>query len=140
MQWKRNLHMWKMNCEHYQVSSNVSTPASNLYKAICNKIVYYIDQTSECFSDPRIVKVFFIIFIVTFLLGLLTVLITRQIILQCSNKDMSSSDYRVSTTKKDKTVLHNVYARTVTYTREKPEDINININKLRVHDTLKYKF
>ncbi|XP_075443290.1 integrin beta-8 isoform X2 [Ascaphus truei] len=128
------------NCEHYQVSSNVSTPASNLYKAICNKIVYYIDQTSECFSDPRIVKVFFIIFIVTFLLGLLTVLITRQIILQCSNKDMSSSDYRVSTTKKDKTVLHNVYARTVTYTREKPEDINININKLRVHDSLKYKF
>ncbi|KAM4705146.1 integrin beta-8 [Rhinophrynus dorsalis] len=126
------------NCEHSQASSNDSEDARNNY---CNILVYYIDQTSECFSDPRILTIFFIIFIVTFLLGLLTVLITRVIVLQHhNNRDRSSSDYRVSTDKKDKKVLYSTYARTVTYTPEKPDDINISINKLGTHEGFKYKF
>lgn len=46
-------------------------------------------------------RIFFIISIVTFLIGLLKVLIIRQVILQWSgSKIKSSSDYRVSAAKK----------------------------------------
>lgn len=56
---------------------------------------------TECFSSPSYLRIFFIIFIVTFLIGLLKVLIIRQVILQWnSNKIKSSADYRVSASKK----------------------------------------
>ncbi|KAM4689044.1 integrin beta-8 [Discoglossus pictus] len=127
------------NCESSQASSNICESSNNLLKNICDKMVYYIDQTSECLSDPRILKIFFLYFTVTFLLGFSTVLITRKLILQCNkNKDLSSN-YKVPTAK-DKRVLQNGYTRTVTYTREKPEDLNISFNKLGVHETFKYKF
>ncbi|XP_053571697.1 integrin beta-8 [Bombina bombina] len=128
------------NCEHSQVSSNISESQSNLFKDLCDKVVYYIDQTSECFSDPRITQIFFIILTATFLLGFLTILIIRKIILQCSNtKHNRSSDYQKTTPKKDKRILKNVYTRTVTYTREKPEDLTIDLSSFGVHETFKYK-
>ena len=84
---------------------------------------------------------FSIIFIVTFLIGLLVVLIIRQIILQGnSNKVKSSADYRVSATKKEKMFLPTVCTRTVTYRRDKPEEINIDISKLRLNETFKCEF
>eukprot|EP00079_Xenopus_tropicalis_P009383 XP_002933344.2 PREDICTED: integrin beta-8 [Xenopus tropicalis] len=129
------------NCEHFQGSANVSEPEGNLYETACALLVYYIDQTSECFSDPRILTLFFIISIVTFLLGILTVLLTRHIILHHhKTRDRSSPSYRTPTNKKDKSVLHNVYTRTVTYTREKPEDINIDIRKMEAPETIKCNF
>ncbi|KAM4027943.1 integrin beta-8 [Anomaloglossus baeobatrachus] len=129
------------NCEHSHGSLNGSVDPKDPYKTKCNTLVYYIDQTYECFSDPWILKIFFIIFTATFLIGFLSVLIIRVTFLQCSNnRRTSSSDYRVPTSMKDKNGLHNVYSRTVTYTREKPEDINISIGKLAVHEALKYKF
>ncbi|XP_063777824.1 integrin beta-8 [Pseudophryne corroboree] len=127
------------NCEHSHRSLNGSVIPMNPFETKCNTLVYYIDQTSECFSDPWILKIFFIIFTVTFLLGFLSVLIIRFIFLQSrNNRKTSSSEYRVSTSTKDKNGLHNVYSRTVTYTREKPEDINIG--KLAVNEAFKYKF
>ncbi|XP_056375705.1 integrin beta-8 [Hyla sarda] len=120
------------NCEHSHGSLNGSVNPMDPYKTKCNTLVYYIDQTSECFSDPWILKIFFIIFTATFLIGFLSILIIRVSILQCSNnRRTSSSDYRVPTSIKDKSSLHSVYSKTVTYTREKPEDINI---------AFKYKF
>ncbi|KAG8443042.1 hypothetical protein GDO86_011746 [Hymenochirus boettgeri] len=127
------------NCEHFQGSTNFSEDSENPYKTACEILLYYIDQTSECFSDPRILTVFFIIFIVTFLLGFLTVLIIRHIILQHNNKKMrSSSTYRMSKDNTDKHILHKVYTQTVTYTREKPDDINVDINKMEAYETFKY--
>ncbi|XP_044149121.1 integrin beta-8 [Bufo gargarizans] len=129
------------NCEHSHGSLNASVKPMDPYKTKCNTLVYYMDQTSECFSDPWILKIFFIIFTATFLIGFLCVLLIRVSILQCSNnRRTSSSDYRVPTSMKDKNGLHSVYSRTVTYTREKPEDINIGIGKLAVHEAFKYKF
>ncbi|XP_069814910.1 integrin beta-8 [Dendropsophus ebraccatus] len=120
------------NCEHSHGSLNGSVSPIDPSKTKCNTLVYYIDQTSECFLDPWILKIFFIIFTATFLIGFLSILIIRVSILQCnSNRRTSSSDYRVPTSMKDKNGLHSVYTRTVTYTREKPEDINI---------AFKYKF
>ncbi|RMC05095.1 hypothetical protein DUI87_18277 [Hirundo rustica rustica] len=96
---------------------------------------------SDCFSGRNYFRVFSIIVIITFLIGLLVVLIIRQIILQgSSNKVKSSSDYRVSTTKKDKMFLPTVCTRTVTYRRDKPEEINIDISKLRLNETFKCEF
>lgn len=127
---------------------------------------------ADCFSGRNYFRVFSIIVIVTFLIGLLVVLIIRQIILQgSSNKVKSSSDYRVSTTKKvidfraiifsnlflayksqliadkncifsfkDKMFLPTVCTRTVTYRRDKPEEISIDISKLRLNETFKCEF
>uniref|UniRef100_G1S411 Integrin beta n=1 Tax=Nomascus leucogenys TaxID=61853 RepID=G1S411_NOMLE len=102
---------------------------------------HYVDQTSECFSSPSYLRIFFIIFIVTFLIGLLKVLIIRQVILQWnSNKIKSSSDYRVSASKKDKLILQSVCTRAVTYRREKPEEIKMDISKLNAHETFRCNF
>ncbi|XP_073437551.1 integrin beta-8 isoform X2 [Dendrobates tinctorius] len=129
------------NCEHSHGSLNGSVSPKDPKKTKCNTLVYYIDQTYECFSDPWILKIFFIIFTSTFLIGFLSILIIRVSFLQCSNnRRTSSSDYRVPTSIKDKNGLHNVYSRTVTYTREKPEDININIGRLAAHEAFKYKY
>ncbi|XP_068094740.1 integrin beta-8 isoform X2 [Hyperolius riggenbachi] len=129
------------NCEHTHGSLNGSKNPINPYKTICNTLVYYMDQSSECFSDPWVLKIFFITFTATFLLGFLTVLIIRVIVLQYSdNRSTSSSDYRVSTSMKDKNGLHNVYSSTVTYTREKPDDINISNGTFAPHEAVKYNF
>ncbi|XP_074840751.1 integrin beta-8 isoform X2 [Carettochelys insculpta] len=125
-------------CHH---SNNASQMTRDLCKTSCAYMVHYIDPTSECFSDPSYFRIFFIIFIITFLIGLLNVLIIRQIILQWnSNKVKSSSDYRASATKKDKMFLPTVCTRTVTYRRDKPEEINIDISKLRLNETFKCEF
>ncbi|XP_012879439.1 PREDICTED: integrin beta-8 [Dipodomys ordii] len=101
----------------------------------------YADQIPECLSTPSYLRIFFIIFIVTFLIGLLKVLIVRQVILQWnSNKIKSSSDYRASTSKKDKLLLQSVCTRTVTYRREKPEEIKLDISKLNAHETFRCNF
>ncbi|XP_063095306.1 integrin beta-8 isoform X2 [Cavia porcellus] len=101
----------------------------------------YVDQASECLSSPSYLRIFFIIFIVTFLIGLLKVLIIRQVILQWnSSKVKSSSDYRMSTSKKDKLILQSVCTRAVTYRREKPEEIKMDINKLNAHETFRCNF
>uniref|UniRef100_A0A8D0GTC2 Integrin beta n=1 Tax=Sphenodon punctatus TaxID=8508 RepID=A0A8D0GTC2_SPHPU len=129
------------NCVQCLHSNNASQMTLDQCKTSCPYMMHYIDQTSECFSDPSYFRIFFIIFIVTFLIGLLSVLIIRQIILQWNNNRVkSSADYRVSTTKKDKMFLPAVCAKTVTYRREKPEEININISKLRVNETFKCDF
>ncbi|XP_074196927.1 integrin beta-8 isoform X4 [Rhinolophus sinicus] len=102
---------------------------------------HYVDQASECFSSPSYLRIFFIIFIVTFLIGLLKVLIIRQVILQWnSNKIKSSADYRVSASKKDKLILQSVCTRAVTYRREKPEEIKMDISKLNAHETFRCNF
>ncbi|KAF4019989.1 hypothetical protein G4228_012059, partial [Cervus hanglu yarkandensis] len=96
---------------------------------------------AECFSSPSYLRIFFIIFIVTFLIGLLKVLIIRQVILQWnSNKIKSSADYRVSASKKDKLILQSVCTRAVTYRREKPEEIKMDISKLNAHETFRCNF
>ncbi|XP_006138404.1 integrin beta-8 isoform X2 [Pelodiscus sinensis] len=129
------------NCVQCHHSDNASQTTRDQCKASCAYMVHYIDPTFECFSDPSYFRIFFIIFIVTFLIGLLNVLIIRQIILQWnSNKVKSSSDYRASATKKDKMFLPTVCSRTVTYRRDKPEEINIEISKLRLNETFKCEF
>ncbi|XP_077347375.1 integrin beta-8 [Lithobates pipiens] len=128
------------NCEQAQHSLNLTVYPKNPHKTKWNTLVYYMDQTSEYFSDPWNLKIFFIIFTATFLLGFLIVLIIRVIILQGDNKSTSSSSYKVPTSMKDKNSLHNGYSSTVTYTREKPEDILISNGSLAVHEALKYKF
>lgn len=101
----------------------------------------YVEQASECFSSPSYLRIFFIIFIVTFLIGLLKILIIRQVILQWnSSKIKSSSDYRVSASKKDKLILQSVCTRAVTYRREKPEEIKLDISKLNAHETFRCNF
>ncbi|XP_063306796.1 integrin beta-8 [Pelobates fuscus] len=128
------------NYEHSYETSNVSEAARIQCKSKCSTLGYSLNQTTECLLDPRILKFFIIILVVTFFFGLITVLITRQMFLQCQNiKDTaSSSDYRGARAKKDKGVLHRVYGRTVSYNSEKPEDIHIGI--LGVHEPYKYKF
>ncbi|CAM5112013.1 unnamed protein product [Natator depressus] len=129
------------NCVQCHYSNNASQTTHDQCKTSCAYMVHYIDPASECFSDSSYFRIFFIIFIVTFLIGLLNVLIIRQIILQWnSNKVKSSSDYRASATKKDKMFLPTVCTRTVTYRRDKPEEINIDISKLRLNETYKCEF
>ncbi|CAM4532355.1 unnamed protein product [Caretta caretta] len=129
------------NCVQCHYSNNTSQTTHDQCKTSCAYMVHYIDPVSECFSDSSYFRIFFIIFIVTFLIGLLNVLIIRQIILQWnSNKVKSSSDYRASATKKDKMFLPTVCTRTVTYRRDKPEEINIDISKLRLNETYKCEF
>ncbi|XP_043365142.1 integrin beta-8 isoform X2 [Dermochelys coriacea] len=129
------------NCVQCHYSNNASQTTHDHCKTSCAYMMHYIDPASECFSDPSYFRIFFIIFIVTFLIGLLNVLIIRQIILQWnSNKVKSSSDYRASATKKDKMFLPTVCTRTVTYRRDKPEEINIDISKLRLNETYKCEF
>ncbi|XP_053119458.1 integrin beta-8 isoform X2 [Hemicordylus capensis] len=119
--------------------TNLSRITLDQCKTTCAYRMHYNEQPSECDSDdPSHFRIFFIIFIVTFLIGLLNVLIIRQIILQWNNnKIKSSADYRVSSTKKDKMFLPTVCTKTVTYRRDKPEEININISKLQVNETFK---
>uniref|UniRef100_A0A8C4KMW1 Integrin beta n=1 Tax=Dromaius novaehollandiae TaxID=8790 RepID=A0A8C4KMW1_DRONO len=89
------------NCVQCHHPNNASQAILDQCKTSCTYMLHYIDQASECFSGRSYFRIFSIIFIVTFLIGLLTVLIIRQIILQWnSNKVKSSADYRVSTTKK----------------------------------------
>ncbi|XP_064531546.1 integrin beta-8 isoform X2 [Pseudopipra pipra] len=129
------------NCVHCHHSNNTSQAILDQCTTSCAYLLHYVDHTSECFSGRSYFRVFSIIFIVTFLIGLLVVLIIRQIILQgSSNKVKSSSDYRVSATKKDKMFLPTVCTRTVTYRRDKPEEINIDISKLRLNETFKCEF
>uniref|UniRef100_A0A8C9F1Z0 Integrin beta n=1 Tax=Pavo cristatus TaxID=9049 RepID=A0A8C9F1Z0_PAVCR len=129
------------NCVQCHHSNNASQAKLDQCKTSCAYLLHYIDQTSECFSGRSYFRVFSIIFIVTFLIGLLVVLIIRQIILQGnSNKVKSSADYRVSATKKEKMFLPTVCTRTVTYRRDKPEEINIDISKLRLNETFKCEF
>uniref|UniRef100_A0A672TTY2 Integrin beta n=1 Tax=Strigops habroptila TaxID=2489341 RepID=A0A672TTY2_STRHB len=129
------------NCVQCHHSNNASQAKLDQCTTSCAYLLHYIDQTSECFPGRSYFRVFSIIFIVTFLIGLLVVLIIRQIILQgSSNKIKSSADYRVSATKKDKMFLPTVCTRTVTYRRDKPEEINIDISKLRLNETFKCEF
>ncbi|NXA15930.1 ITB8 protein, partial [Sapayoa aenigma] len=129
------------NCVQCHHSNNTSQAIFDQCTTSCPHLLHYIDHISECFSGRSYFRVFSIIFIVTFLIGLLVVLIIRQIILQgISNKVKSSSDYRVSATKKDKMFLPTVCTRTVTYRRDKPEEINIDISKLRLNETFKCEF
>lgn len=133
--------LFHRNCVQCHHSNNASQAKLDQCKTSCAYLLHYIDQTSECFSGRSYFRVFSIIFIVTFLIGLLVVLIIRQIILQGnSNKVKSSADYRVSATKKDKMFLPTVCTRTVTYRRDKPEEINIDISKLRLNETFKCEF
>ncbi|XP_068065417.1 integrin beta-8 isoform X5 [Anomalospiza imberbis] len=89
------------NCVQCYHSNNASQVILDQCTTSCTYLLHYIDNTSDCFSGRNYFRVFSIIFIVTFLIGLLVVLIIRQIILQgSSNKVKSSSDYRVSSTKK----------------------------------------
>ncbi|XP_061442806.1 integrin beta-8 isoform X2 [Rhineura floridana] len=125
----------KRNCVlcHHSNSSQITLDQC---KTSCAYRLHYTEKSSECTSDASHFRIFFIIFIVTFLIGLLNVLIIRQIILQWSNnKIKSSADYRVSATKKEKMFLPTVCTKTVTYRRDKPEEINIS--KLQVNETFK---
>lgn len=116
--------------------TNLSQIALDQCKTSCPYRVHYSEQLSECVSaDPSHFRIFFIIFIVTFVIGLLHVLIIWQIILQWNNKIKSSTNYRESPTKKDKMFLPTVCTKTVTYRRDKPEEINIS--KLQVNETFK---
>ncbi|XP_059584923.1 integrin beta-8 isoform X2 [Alligator mississippiensis] len=129
------------SCVHCHHSNNVSQIILDQCKTSCTYMMQYSDKTSECFSDPNYFRIFIIILIVTFLIGLLNVLIIRQIILQWNNNKIKSpADYRVSSTKKDKMFLPTVCTRTVTYRRDKPEDINIDISKLRLNESVKCEF
>ncbi|KAJ7322390.1 hypothetical protein JRQ81_018677, partial [Phrynocephalus forsythii] len=91
----------KRNC--VPCHSNSSQITFDRCKTSCAYKVHYDEQSLECISDdPSHFRIFSIIFIVTFLIGLLNVLIIRQIILQWSNnKIKSSADYRTSPKKKD---------------------------------------
>ncbi|XP_060104614.1 integrin beta-8 isoform X1 [Heteronotia binoei] len=128
----------KWNCVpcHHSNSSQITLDQC---KASCTYRVHYIEKSSECISnDPSHCRIFFIIFIVTFLFGLLNVLIIRQIVLQWSNNKFKSSvDYRVPAAKKDKMFLPAVCTKTITYRRDKPEEINIGTTKLQVNETFK---
>ncbi|XP_038193862.1 integrin beta-8 [Arvicola amphibius] len=100
-----------------------------------------MEQASECLPGPSYLRIFFIIFIVTFLIGLLKVLIIRQVILQwSSNRIKSSSDYRLSASTKNKLILQSVCTRAVTYRREKPEEIKMDISKLDAHEAFRCSF
>uniref|UniRef100_A0A8D0Q8L2 Integrin beta n=1 Tax=Sus scrofa TaxID=9823 RepID=A0A8D0Q8L2_PIG len=130
------------NCVQCLHPHNLSQAILDQCKTSCAlKEQHYADQMSECFSSPSYLRIFFIIFIVTFLIGLLKVLIIRQVILQWnSNKIKSSADYRVSASKKDKSILQSVCTRAVTYRREKPEEIKMDISKLNAHETFRCNF
>ncbi|XP_020848927.1 integrin beta-8 isoform X2 [Phascolarctos cinereus] len=119
---------------------NLSQAILHQCRASCPPRAYYIDQTEECFSNPSHFRIFFIISIITFLIGLLKVLIIRQVILQRTRNKVKSASYRVSTSKKDKMFLPAVCTHTVTYRRDKPEEINIDISKLHPHETFKCNF
>ncbi|XP_072506974.1 integrin beta-8 isoform X5 [Notamacropus eugenii] len=119
---------------------NLSQALVDQCRASCPPRAYYIDQIEDCFSNPSHFRIFFIISIITFLIGLLKVLIIRQIILQRTRNKVKSASYRVSTSKKDKMFLPAVCTHTVTYRRDKPEEINIDISKLHPHETFKCNF
>uniref|UniRef100_A0A8C5PXI5 Integrin beta n=1 Tax=Leptobrachium leishanense TaxID=445787 RepID=A0A8C5PXI5_9ANUR len=127
------------NYEYSHGISNISGAARIQCKSKCSTLEYNLNHATECLSDPWIMKMFIIILIVTFVLGLIIVLIIRQMLLQSSKTKgkASSSDYKGTRSKKDKSVLHSVYGRTNTYTTEIPEDIHIGI--LGVHEPYKYK-
>ncbi|CAH6779582.1 Itgb8 [Phodopus roborovskii] len=130
------------NCMQCLHPHNLSQAVLHQCKTSCAVMQQHrVDQASECLSGPSYLRIFFIIFIVTFLIGLLKVLIIRQVILQWnSNKIKSSSDYRMSASKKDKLILQSVCTRTVTYRREKPEEIKMDISKLNAHETFRCNF
>ncbi|XP_041494839.1 integrin beta-8 isoform X2 [Microtus oregoni] len=128
-----------MQCLH---SHNLSQALLDQCKTSCAVMEQHrVDQASECLPGPSYLRIFFIIFIVTFLIGLLKVLIIRQVVLQwSSNRIKSSSDYRLSTSTKDKLILQSVCTRAVTYRREKPEEIKMDISKLDAHEAFRCSF
>ncbi|XP_068944845.1 integrin beta-8 isoform X2 [Petaurus breviceps papuanus] len=128
------------NCVQCYHPHNLSQAIFDNCRTSCTSRAYYIDQIEECFSNPSHFRIFFIISIITFLIGLLKVLIIRQVILQRTRNKVKSASYRVSTSKKDKMFLPAVCTHTVTYRRDKPEEININVNKLHPHETFKCNF
>ncbi|XP_028926998.1 integrin beta-8 isoform X1 [Ornithorhynchus anatinus] len=130
----------KRDCDECHRSPNASQALHDQCKTSCAPMVQHMDQTAECLSSPSYFRVFFIIFIITFLIGLLKILIIRQIILQWNGNKVKSADYRVSKKKKEKMFLPTVCPRTVTYQRDKPEEIHINITKLHAHETFKCNF
>ncbi|XP_044284919.1 integrin beta-8 isoform X1 [Varanus komodoensis] len=124
-----------VSCHH----SNSSQITLDQCRSSCAYRLHYTEQSSECITDdPSHFKIFLIIFVITFLIGLLNVLIIWRIMLQWNNyKIKSSADCRVPATKKDKTFLPAVCTKTVTYRRDHPEEININGSKLQVKETFK---
>ncbi|XP_051819161.1 integrin beta-8 isoform X1 [Antechinus flavipes] len=128
------------NCVQCYHPHNLSQAILDQCRGSCPPRAHYIGQIEECFSSPSHFRIFFIIFIITFLIGLLKVLIIRQIILQRTRNKVKSATYRVSTSKKDKMFLPAVCTHTVTYRRDKPDEINIDISKLHPHETFKCNF
>uniref|UniRef100_A0A4X2K8A4 Integrin beta n=2 Tax=Vombatus ursinus TaxID=29139 RepID=A0A4X2K8A4_VOMUR len=128
------------NCVQCYHPHNLSQAILDQCRASCPPRAYYIGQIEECFSNPSHFRIFFIISIITFLIGLLKVLIIRQVILQRTRNKVKSASYRVSTSKKDKMFLPAVCTHTVTYRRDKPEEINIDISKLHPPETFKRNF
>nr|XP_033786815.1 integrin beta-8 isoform X2 [Geotrypetes seraphini]XP_033786816.1 integrin beta-8 isoform X2 [Geotrypetes seraphini] len=127
------------NCVQCNIS-NLSPSTNDQCKTSCPNRVYYIIQVSECFSDSSHFQIFFIIFIVTFLIGLLTILIIRQVILQWNmNKVKSSATCGISTARKESKFFPAVCTRTATYRHDKPEEIKFSISKLQVNETFLYK-
>lgn len=128
-----------MQCLH---AHNLSQALIDQCKTSCDVLEQHrLDQGSECLPGPSYLRIFFIIFIVTFLIGLLKVLIIRQVVLQwSSNRIKSSSDYRLSASTKDKLILQSVCTRAVTYRREKPEEIKMDISKLDAHEAFRCSF
>ncbi|XP_062979758.1 integrin beta-8 [Elgaria multicarinata webbii] len=122
-----------VSCHH----SNLSQITLDQCGSSCAYRVHNTEQPSECVSnDPSHFKTFFKNFVITFLIGLINILIIWRILLQWNNnKIKSSADYRVSATKKDKMFLPTVCTKTVTYRRDKPEEINIK--QVQVNETFK---
>ncbi|KAJ1101126.1 hypothetical protein NDU88_006198 [Pleurodeles waltl] len=119
---------------------NMSHTMNYHCRTSCTKIVYHLDQTSECVSDTSHFRIFSIIVIITFLIGLLSLLIIRQIMLQFSNNKIKSSVHYKDSSRKDKVFLPTVCTTTVTYRRNKEDEINIDISRLKGHEIFKCKF
>uniref|UniRef100_H2ZVF7 Integrin beta n=1 Tax=Latimeria chalumnae TaxID=7897 RepID=H2ZVF7_LATCH len=114
------------NCVQCHLLNNLSQTNVAQCNASCSAQVYYVDHFSECLSQGRYSTTFCFIFIITFITGLVAILIFRQI-LQWSNNKKSSDSYNLAAMKKEKNYFPTVCSKTVTYRRDKPEDMKIHI-------------
>ncbi|XP_043920641.1 integrin beta-8 [Protopterus annectens] len=121
------------NCVPCNLLNELSTSGHAQCNTSCHTLEYYTNKVSECISNQNLFQTFCIICFLTCLVGLLTVLIFRQLlVLRSSSKMRPSPEYVLSAAQKDKTYLPSGGTYVVTYKRENTEEMDFNVTKVQI--------
>uniref|UniRef100_A0A4W3JLU5 Integrin beta n=1 Tax=Callorhinchus milii TaxID=7868 RepID=A0A4W3JLU5_CALMI len=98
----------------------------------------YILENPEYQSNHKILTMCLVLSVGTVITGLIIVMIIRQIMMQWSSNRLKppGSDCKVAPPQKNNTPLPTVSAKTITYRRDRPEEMHVYVNTIQVIEKL----